>query len=597
MPSYSAPLTDIRFVLCELLGVDKMSHVTRYAEMTDDALDAILTEAGRFCAEVAAPLNLSGDAEGCTLADGVVHTPQGFKQAYRTYAEAGWVGLHSPSEFGGQGLPPLIGLPVVEMLTAANCSFSSYPGLTAHAVTPIEHFATQELKDAYLPKMISGEWTGTMNLTEPHCGSDLGLLRTRATPTGDGAYRINGTKIFITAGDHDLTENIVHLVLARIDGAPSGVRGISLFIVPKFLPDADGKPSIRNGVRCQRIENKMGIHGSATCELGYTDAVGFLVGQEHRGLQPMFTMMNEARIGAGIQGVALAEVAYQNAVAYARTRLQGRAPVGSLGNGPDPIILHPDVRRMLLSVRAFVEMSRALCYWSGVKADLAALHPDPGVRKIELRKLEVLTPIVKAWPTEYGFNATYLAMQCFGGHGYVHEWGVEQFVRDVRITSIYEGTNGVQAMDLVSRKIIADNGEGAVLLFNELEAMLDPAEESIVDSAMLAAAKKAVAAASQATEMLVNLGRDDAEYQGFVAAEYLSVMALACCACLGVRSFVVARRKLDEGLATGDAETHLTTKLEVTRFFFASFMPMLETHMARIALGPQPLRAIPVEAY
>ena len=594
MPSYDPPLRDMQFVLHEVLGVSSCRDVPRFAELGPELVDAILAEAGRFARDVAAPLNRSGDEQGCTWDDGAVRTPDGFREAYRQYADGGWQGLCASPAHGGQGLPGVLRMPVTEMLTSANWGFSSYPGLTTHAMTPIEKFGAGPLQSLYLPKMAAGCWSATMNLTEPHCGTDLGLLRTRAVPAGDGGYRLTGTKIFITAGEHDLTENIVHLVLARIEGAPAGPRGISLFLVPKFLPDAAGNPGARNGVRCARIEHKMGIHSSSTCELVYQDAVGWLVGEPNRGLAAMFVMMNEARIGAGLQGVAIAEVAYQNAVAYARTRLQGRAP-GAPANptGPaDPIIVHPDVRRMLLTIRAFAEGARALCYWCGLQADFAEQHPDQAARRRAEDLLDALTPVVKACLTDQGVESASLAIQCLGGHGYVREWGLEQFLRDARIAPIYEGTNGVQAMDLVGRKLFLHGGRCMDTLFDVVSEFCADAGPDASVAELLPQLERLLAETREATRHLQSRVPGEPALAGAVAYDYMSLVGLLAMGYTWARMYRVARARLAAGAAE---EAFYAAKLSTARFFFARFLPMAGVHLARIHSGAGPVMELPGE--
>ncbi|HBK92117.1 MAG TPA: acyl-CoA dehydrogenase, partial [Parvularcula sp.] len=451
MTAYAAPLRDMQFVLHDVLGISKYSNLPGFAEATPDVIDAILEEGGKLAADVLHPINQSGDHEGCVRsADGSVKTPKGFKDAYDQFCAGGWQGLSFDPAFGGQGLPYVLAVAFNEMVSAANMAFGMYPGLARGAADAIYVHGTEEQKAAYLPKMISGEWGGTMNLTEPHCGTDLGLLRAKAVPQADGSYKISGQKIFISAGEHDLTKNIIHLVLARIDGAPEGVKGISLFIVPKFLVNADGSLGARNGVVCGKIEEKMGIHANSTCVMNYDEATGWLLGEPHKGLKAMFTMMNEARLGVGLQGLAISEVAYQNAAAYAKDRIQGRAISGvkAPDKAADPIIVHPDVRRMLLEQKATIEGGRAWMYWSALNADLHHKSPDAAERQKADDYLGLMTPILKAYLTEKGYWHASNAQQVLGGHGYIGEWGMEQFVRDARIAMIYEGANGIQALDL-----------------------------------------------------------------------------------------------------------------------------------------------------
>src|SRR5215467_12717659 len=461
MPVYKAPVDEVLFLLNDVLQISRYNNLPGFADASPDVVEPILGEAAKLCEEVVQPLNLPGDREGCKrAADGSVTTPKGFKDAYRQYAEGGWMGISAPAEFGGQGLPALLTTIVNEMMASANMAFAMYPGLTQAAIAAILRHGSPEQKAAYLPKLVEGRWTGTMNLTEPHCGTDLGLLRTKAVKQPDGSYRITGTKIFISSGEHDLSDNIIHLVLARIEGAPAGTRGISLFIVPKFLVNPDGSLGARNGVSCGSLEEKMGIHGNSTCVMNFDAATGWLVGEANRGLNAMFVMMNEARLGVGVQGLAVSEVAYQNAAAYAKERLQGRSISGVKfpAKPADPIIVHPDVRRILMSIRAFNEAARALVMWTALKSDVAHRSDDEKERKSADDHMGLLTPVIKGVLTDGGFANAVMAQQIFGGHGYVAEHGMEQFVRDARITQIYEGANGIQALDLVGRKLGKDGG-------------------------------------------------------------------------------------------------------------------------------------------
>ncbi|MGA3309971.1 MAG: acyl-CoA dehydrogenase family protein, partial [Xanthobacteraceae bacterium] len=475
MPTYKAPVDDVMFLLSDVFHIDRYNNLPGFADATPDLVEAVLAEAAKFCEDVLTPLNRVGDKEGCRRHDdGSVTTPTGFKNAYRRLTEGGWIGASAPAEFGGQGLPMALTQSIGEFLASANVAFAMYPGLTQGAAAAIFAHGAVELKALYLPKLISGQWTGTMNLTEPQCGTDLGLVRTRAVPQTDGTYKITGTKIFISAGEHDLAENIVHLVLARIDGAPEGVKGISLFVVPKILPAADGGLGARNAVSCGSIEEKMGIHGNSTCVMNFDDATGWLVAQPHRGLQAMFTMMNEARLAVGVQGLALSEVAYQNAAAYAKERLAGRALTGAKfkDKPADPIIVHPDVRRMLMTMRAFNEAARALVLWTALKSDVAHRSGDAKERQAADDHMGLMTPVIKGVLTDQGFANTVLAQQIFGGHGYIAEHGMEQFVRDVRVAMIYEGANGIQALDLVGRKLPKDGGRALRAFFGEVSGYI-----------------------------------------------------------------------------------------------------------------------------
>src|SRR5215813_4557315 len=468
MPVYKAPVDDVLFLLNDVFHIERHANLPGFADASPDLVGAILGEAARFCEEVLTPLNRVGDKEGCRRNDdGSVTTPTGFREAFRRLVEGGWIGISVPSEHGGQGLPSALTQTVNEFLASANMAFAMYPGLTQGAIAALIVHGAKELQALYLPKMIAGEWTGTMNLTEPQCGTDLGLIRTKAVKQADGSYKLTGTKIFISAGEHDLAANIVHLVLARIEGAPEGTRGLSLFVVPKVVPNPDGTLGARNAVSCGSIEEKMGIHGNATCVINYDGATGWLMAQENHGLQAMFVMMNEARLGVGVQGLALSEVAYQNAAQYAKDRLQGRALTGAkFADKPaDPIIVHPDVRRILMTIRAFNEAARALVLWTSIKSDVAHHSDSAKERESADDRLGLLTPVIKGVLTDLGFANAVMAQQVFGGHGYIREWGMEQFVRDARIPMMYEGANGIQALDLVGRKLGKDGGRAIMAFF------------------------------------------------------------------------------------------------------------------------------------
>ncbi len=526
MTTYKAPLREIRFLLHELLDADELTKLPGYGEATADLVDAILEEGAKFCENELLPLNRSGDEEGCVYENGVVRTPKGFKEAYDKFAKGGWISLSAEPDYGGQGLPKLINLVVEEMVNSSNMSFGMYPGLSIGAYNAISANAEESLKRLYLPKLASGEWSGTMCLTEPQCGTDLGLVRTRAEPDGAGAYKITGTKIFISAGEHDLADNIIHLVLARLPGAPSGTRGISLFLVPKFLPRDDGSAGPRNGVFCGAIEHKMGIRASSTCVINFDDAKGWLVGEENKGMRCMFVMMNAARLGVGVQGMALGETAYQSAVAYAKERLQGRSLAGAKypDKPADPIIVHPDVRRMLLRVRSQVEPARALAYWIGVEIDKAEKHPDPLAREAADDLVALMTPIIKAYFTDLGYEAANLAVQTYGGHGYIREQGVEQLVRDARITQIYEGANGIQALDLVGRKMSQHMGRLLRRFFHPVLGFIEKHQASPKMAEFVLPLAKALARLQQVTGWLAEKGMRDPEEAGAAASDYLRLL-------------------------------------------------------------------------
>lgn len=596
MPTYTAPLRDMKFLLNEVIDLQKYSDLNGYAEATPDVIEAVLEEASKFTGEVLTPLNLPGDAEGCHWDNGVVRTPKGFKAAYDTYVQGGWQGLTASAEWGGQELPQVLGLAVSEMMIAANWGFAMYPGLTKGATEAIEAHAADDLKKLYLPKMISGQWSGTMNLTEPHCGTDLGLLRTKAEPQSDGSYKISGTKIFISAGEHDLTENIVHLVLARIPGGPEGIKGISLFIVPKFLPNKEGAPGARNGVTCARIEEKMGIHSNATCVLNYENATGWLIGEQHKGMRAMFTMMNEARLAVGLQGLGIAQVAYENAVAYAKERRQGRALKGAAEpNQPaDSILVHPDVRRMLMTTRAFIEGARALAFWTGLQVDLSRRSGDEKIRERANDVLGLLTPVLKAYLTDKGFESTVLAQQCLGGHGYIHEWGMEQFVRDARIAQIYEGTNGVQAMDLVGRKLPADSGRAVRRFFGAVNGFCEENKDDKNLAEFVVPLAATAAQLQDATMWLVQNGMSNPENAGAAAHDYLNLMALTALAYMWAMMAKTAHEKL---AGNSDDKVFYETKLATGRFFLTRILPDANMHLAKLKTGAAPVMALAADAF
>ncbi len=574
MPSYTPPLRDMQFVMHEVLHVvDELKVIPQNADLDADTLDAVLEEGGKFASEVTQPLNLGGDAEGCTLdkATHAVRTPKGFKEAYAKYVEGGWAALSCDTAYGGQGLPFVANQCFYEMLNGANQAWTMYPGLSHGAYEALHAHGTDEQKKVYLPKLTSGEWTGTMCLTEPHCGTDLGLLRTKAEPLADGSYRITGNKIFISAGEHDMTANIVHLVLARLPDAPSGSKGISLFLVPKFLLKADGSLGERNPVFCTGLEHKMGIHGNATAQIALDGAVGTLVGEPNKGLAAMFVMMNAARLGVGNQSLGLTEVAYQNALAYAKDRLQMRSLSGPKAKDlpADPIIVHPDVRKMLLTAKAYAEGGRAMSIYCAMTLDKALHHPDEKVRKDSDEIVALLTPIVKAFLTDNAFTATNACMQVFGGHGYIHETGVEQFVRDARINMIYEGTNTVQSLDLLGRKVLANQGASLRKFAKLIEALV---REEGVNEKMSEFINPLAALADQMTKFTTEIGFKafvNPDEVGGASVDYLRVAGHLVFGYFFARMASVALKKI----AAGDTDPFYTAKLQTARFYFARLFP------------------------
>ncbi|MBI1366095.1 MAG: acyl-CoA dehydrogenase [Alphaproteobacteria bacterium] len=596
MTSYTAPIKDMQFILQDVLQISKYSNLPGFADAPADVVEAILEEGAKFASNVLHPLNRSGDKEGCTRhPDGSVTTPKGFKEAYAVFREGGWQGLSADPEYGGQGLPSVIAMATSEMVTSANMAFGMYPGLARGAADTIHAHGTEEQKRAYLPKMISGEWSGTMNLTEPHCGTDLGLLKTRATPQADGTYKINGTKIFISAGEHDLTENIIHLVLARIEGAPEGVKGISLFIVPKFLVNPDGSLGARNGVSCGSIEEKMGIHANSTCVMNYDDATGYLIGEENKGLRAMFTMMNEARLGVAMQGMAISEVSYQNGAAYAKERLQGRALTGPVApdKPADPIIVHPDVRRMLMDQRAFTEGARAWMYKAALAADLLHKSGDEEERRKADDYLGLMTPVLKSYLTEKGYWHATNAQQVLGGHGYIAEWGMEQFVRDARIAMIYEGANGIQALDLVGRKLMKDGGRAWQTYFAEIDEFIaeNAGEEGL--KPFLDGLASVKADLVEATQWMASNAMGDFNNAGASSMDYLQLFALVALAHIWAEMAKAALAKK----AAGEADDFHEAKLITGRYFLDRVLPEAKAHLGKIKTGAKSMMALPAAAF
>jgi alkylation response protein AidB-like acyl-CoA dehydrogenase len=597
MPVYKAPVDEMTFLLADVFHLDRYNNLPGFADATPDVVEAVFAEAAKFSEAVLSPLNRVGDLQGCRRnPDGSVTTPPGFKDAYKKLTEGGWIGVSAPVEFGGQGLPTVINQAVSEFFCSANMAFAMYAALTEGAAAAIAVHGSAEQKKLYLPKLVSGRWTGTMNLTEPQCGTDLGLVRTRAVAQADGSYKITGTKIFISAGEHDLAENIVHLVLARIDGAPAGTRGLSLFIVPKFLPAPDGGVGARNAVACGSLEEKMGIHGNATCVMNYDGATGWLVSEANRGLQAMFTMMNEARLGVGVQGLAMSEVAYQNAAAYAKERLAGRALTGAKfpQQPADPIIVHPDVRRALMTIRAFNEAARALAVWTALKSDIAQRSTDAKEKQAAEDHLALLTPVIKGVLTDQGFANAVMAQQIFGGHGYIAEHGIEQFVRDARITMMYEGTNGVQALDLVGRKLPKDGGRALQAFFAELSAY---AKERAADAAMAPYVKplgQALGDLQQATMWFLQNALGNPDHAGAGATDYMHLFGLVA---LGYMWCLIAEAAAKSGPGGDGASDRMAQRLATGRFFVERMLPTTAMHLARIKAGAASTMALPADAF
>ncbi|MEL6878471.1 MAG: acyl-CoA dehydrogenase C-terminal domain-containing protein [Pseudomonadota bacterium] len=597
MPTYTAPTRETRFIVNEMLDLASFGNLPGFENATPDMIDTVINEAGKFCAEVLAPINQIGDEQGCTRhEDGSVTTPDGFKEAYEQYVESGWGTLAKPEEFGGQGLPHVLGFAVEEFTGTANQAFAMYPGLTNGATAAIEAAGSQEQKEMYLPKMISGEWSGTMNLTEPHCGTDLGMIRTKAEPNGDGSYAITGTKIFISAGEHDLTSNIIHLVLAKTPGAPDSSKGISLFIVPKFILDENGEPGERNGVSCGSIEKKMGIHGNATCVLNYDGAKGFMVGEENRGLAAMFVMMNAARLGVGLQGLAQAEVAYQNAVTYALDRRQGRALTGPKDTDAqaDPIFVHPDVRRMLMDAKVFNESMRALCLWGALQVDLTHKAQTEEERKQADQLIGLMTPVIKGYGTDKGYDIANNMQQVYGGHGYVTEWGMEQFVRDSRIAMIYEGTNGVQAMDLCGRKLASNGGAAIQAFFAAVEEEIASAKHSDELKDVAEKLEKALGEQKAATMWFMQNAMQNPNHLGAGAHHYMHIMGIVTLGFMWLKMAKTALEKL--GTDTTDRAFY-EAKLTSAAYYAERFLPDAGALRRKLEAGSENMMKLPEEAF
>ena len=581
MPHYIAPTKDMQYVLNDVLDV-KNSSIPGYADLDADFLSAILEEAGKITSQVLAPLNAVGDQEGCHFENGVIRTPAGFKDAFEQVKEGGWTGIDCDPEFGGQGLPYLVGTAVGEMFASSNMAFGMYQGLTHGAYSAIHAHGTEAQKQTYLPNMVSCDWTGTMNLTEPHCGTDLGLMRTKAEPQEDGTFKITGQKIFISAGDHDLSENVIHLVLAKIPGGPDGVKGISLFIVPKFMVNEDGSLGARNAVAVGKIEEKMGIHGNATCVMNYDGATGFLLGDEHKGMRAMFTMMNEARLGVGLQGYSQAEVAYQNAVAYAKDRLQGRDVTGVKNpDGPaDPLIVHPDIRRNLMDQKSFVEGARAFTFWGASLIDQAHREGDADANGL----ISLLTPVIKGFLTDKGYEYASAAQQVYGGHGYIEEWGMSQFARDARITMIYEGANGVQALDLVGRKLAQDGGKHVMAFFEMVKnfASENKGWDDDFDRDFLGPLKAASKDLQAAGMYFMQNGMKNPNNALAGSYDFMHMFGHVCLGLMWARMGKASIEALKNG--ADDAAFH-ETKIKTGRYYMARQLPATALHLARIQSG------------
>jgi alkylation response protein AidB-like acyl-CoA dehydrogenase len=591
MTSYTAPLKDMAFLLHDVLKIDA-SDIPGYADLDPGFTAAVLEEAGKLATDVLEPLNAVGDREGCTLENGVVRTPTGFKAAFDQLREGGWPALDCDPAYGGQGLPYLMGTAVGEILVSANMAFNMYQGLTHGAYSAIHAHGSEAQKALYLPKMVTCDWTGTMNLTEPHCGTDLGLMRTRAEPQADGSYKITGTKIFISAGEHDMADNIIHLVLAKAPGGGEGTKGISLFIVPKYLVNADGSLGARNSLAVGKVEHKMGIHGNATCVMNYDGATGYLLGDLHKGMRAMFTMMNEARLGVGLQGYAVAEAAYQNAVAYARDRLQGRAITGAENpSGPaDPLIVHPDIRRSLMDQKSFVEGARALTLWAASLIDRGHRTGDAAAEGL----VSLMIPVIKGFQTDRGFEMAVQAQQVWGGHGYIEDNGVSQFVRDARIAQIYEGANGVQALDLVGRKLTQDGGKHVMAFFEMVKAECKAHDADPRMAAFTEPLKQASKAMQAAGMFFMQNGMKNPNAALAGSYDFMLMMGHVCMGLMWTRMAAAASQALDAG---GGDDAFLTTKIATGRYYMSRQLPACAMHLARIESGADPVMALAAEAF
>ncbi|WP_171119425.1 acyl-CoA dehydrogenase C-terminal domain-containing protein [Ruegeria sp. HKCCA5463] len=588
MPVYNAPTKDMQFILHDVLNVSQ-SDIPGYSELEAEFTGAVLEEAGKVATNVLHPLNVVGDTEGCRLENGIVYTPTGFKEAFEQMKEGGWTGLDMPEEYGGQNMPYVLGTAVGEMFSGSNQAFTMYQGLTHGAASAILAHGTDEQKNKYLPKMVSCEWTGTMNLTEPHCGTDLGLMRTKAEPQGDGSYKISGQKIFISAGDHDMADNIIHLVLAKIPGGPEGIKGVSLFIVPKFIVNEDGSLGERNGVSVGKIEEKMGIHGNSTCVMNYDEATGWLLGEEHKGMRAMFTMMNEARLGVGMQGLSQAEAAYQNALEYAKDRLQGRDVTGVKNpDGPaDPLIVHPDIRRNLMDQKSFTEGARAFILWGATMIDKAHRSGDKDADGL----ISLLTPVIKGFLTDEGYDMTVQAQQVYGGHGYIEEWGMSQYTRDARIAMIYEGANGVQALDLVGRKLAQDGGKHVMAFFDMVKTFCkeNSGQNEAYDKAFIEPLKAASKDLQAAGMYFMQEGMKNPNNALSGSYDFMHMFGHVCLGLMWARMAKAAQEALDSG--TSDKEFY-ETKINTGRFYMARRLPATALHLSRIQTGADTVMAL-----
>ena len=593
--AYKAPVRDLTFILSEVLEIDRYANQPGFEEISSEFVQQVLEEGAKFAEEVIAPINHSGDKEGCHWAEGgVVTGPKGWKEAYQAMVEAGWPALSADPAFGGQGMPAVVGMAFGQFTAGASAAFSMYPGLTAGAYAGIHANASDELKTKYLPKMATGEWGGTMNLTEPQCGTDLGLVRTKAVPQGDGTYKITGQKIWISAGEHDFTDNIIHTVLARVEGAPEGIKGLSLFLVPKYMVNEDGSLGERNALMCTGLEHKMGIHGNATAVMQYDDATGWLIGEEGRGMNNMFVVMNEARLGTGLQGLAIASAAYQAALEFARDRLQGRSLTGPKNpDGPaDPIMVHPDVRRMLLESKAFVEGGQAFILWTALQADLQK-SDDPATAQKAKDYMGLITPVLKAYLTDKGFHVASLGMQVHGGSGYTEHFQASQYLRDARITMIYEGTNGIQALDLVGRKLPANGGRAIMSWFADIDAFVAEHRGNAATDPFIDGLDKAKGALQEGSMWLMQNGMQNPDNAGAASTDYLQIFGLTALAYMWAQMAVVAQKQID----AGSTDPFYTTKLQTGRYFVERILPDARAHLKKLQSGAEVLMQMPAEAF